>query len=110
MDTLKDCENREDRDLYLRFLTLSLKTGILVSPFNKLPPSGLRPLSSVMPRSVHNLIYKKKYITGDCGPSEKTNLKSRYTPPDEVEPRMFLSRQPIPRNGGIVYAAAFSIK
>lgn len=110
LDTLKDCENREDRDLYLKFLTLSLSNGKLVSPFNKKPPLGLRPLSSVLPRSVHNLIYKKKYATGDCGPPEKTNLETRYSLPDEIEPKMFFSHQPVPRNGGIVYAAAFSIK
>lgn len=109
-DTMSNCDKREDRDLYLRFLILSLNNRILVPPFTKAPPPGLRPLSNIMPRSVHNLIYKNKYVTGDCNPPENTDVKSTYSPPDEVEPKMFLSRQPIPRNGGVVYAAAFSTR
>lgn len=106
-DTMSDCEKREDRDLYLKFLILSLNNGILVPPFTKAPPPGLRPLSNIMPRSVHNLIYKNKYVTGDCNPPKEMDDKT-YTPPDEVEPRLFFNRQPTPRNGGFVYAAAFS--
>lgn len=103
-------EMREERDMYLKYLILSLSNGKLVPPFAKAPPPGLRPLSSVVPRSVHNHIFKSKYAKGDCLPPKDTGLKTRYSLPDEIEPSLFFSRQPIPRNGGIVYAAAFSTK
>ncbi|XP_050426761.1 uncharacterized protein LOC126837063 [Adelges cooleyi] len=111
LDKMTECDEvLEERAMYLRFLTLSLKNGKLVSPFTKLPPPSLRPLSVVMPRSVHNLVFKEKLATGaDCPPTEDTTTK-RYCPPDEIEPKLFFSRQPMPRNGVLSYAAAFSTK
>lgn len=104
-------EMREERDMYLKYLILSLSNGKLVPPFAKAPPPGLRPLSSVVPRSVHNHIFKGKYTTGDGHPlKEDTGFNNRYSLPDEIEPSLFFNRQPVPRNGGIVYAAAFSTK
>lgn len=107
-----DCEEtREERDLYLRFMTLSLQNGKLVPPFTKPPPVTLRPLSAVVPRSVYNLVYKGKYATGDCKPVDKSGEGTKvYCPPDEIEPSLFLGRQPVPNGGGIVYAAAYSTK
>lgn len=110
LDTMHNCDDeRAERDLYLKFLTLSLNHGKLVPPFNKLPMPGLRPLSTVMPRSVHNLIYKGKYVTGECRPPEESGDRV-YSPAEEIEPGTFFSRQPVPKDGGVVYAAAFSTK
>lgn len=109
LDTLNDCEEScEERDMYLKFLILQLSNGKLVTPFTKPPQLGLRPLSTIMPRSVYNLIYKGKYITGDCHPPKDTRKKMYYA--DEIKPSLFFGRQPVPRKGGFVYAAAFSTK
>lgn len=108
LDTMNSCaEMRESRSDYLRFLILSVRHGKLVPPFTKLPPPALRPLATIMPKSVYNLIYKGKYTTGDCGPDEDLSIPT-YGPAEVVVPSSFFSRQPVPRNGGMVYAAAFS--
>lgn len=111
IDTMKDSNDmREERDLYLKFLTVSLNNGKLVPPFTKDPPAGLRPLSTIVPRSVYNFIFKGKYSTGDCNQRPPEEIVHRLSPPDEVEPSQFFARQPVPHNGGLVYAAAFSTK
>lgn len=112
MDTMKDSDDmREERDLYLKFLTVSLNNGKLVPPFTKDPPAGLRPLSTIVPRSVYNFIFKGKYTNGECAfrPSKET-VDQKFTPPTEVEPSQFFARQPVPHNGDVVYAVAFSTK
>lgn len=112
MDTMKDSDDmREERDLYLKFLTVSLNNGKLVPPFTKDPPAGLRPLSTIVPRSVYNFIFKGKYTNGEgtSRPSTET-VDHKFSPPDEVEPSQFFARQPVPHNGDVVYAAAFSTK
>ncbi|XP_022174080.1 uncharacterized protein LOC111036378 [Myzus persicae] len=111
MDTMKDTDDmREERDLYLKFLTVSLNNGKLVPPFTKDPPAGLRPLSTIVPRSVYNFIFKGKYTNAESAssPEEKANYK--FGPPDRIEPSQFFARQPVPHNGDFVYAAAFSTK
>lgn len=106
-------ESREERDMYLKFLTLSVSNAKLVPPFNKLPPPGLRPLSSVMPRSVYNLIYKDKYVTGQPQPPANDGTASsekKFSQPGPIDPTQFFSKQPAPLKGGFVYAVAFSQK
>ncbi|XP_025191030.1 uncharacterized protein LOC112591430 [Melanaphis sacchari] len=111
IDTMKESDDmREERDLYLKFLTVSLNNGKLVPPFTKDPPAGLRPLSTIVPRSVYNFIFKGKYTTGDCNQRPPEEIVHSFGPPDEVEPSQFFTRQPVPHNGGFVYAAAFSTK
>ncbi|XP_026819921.1 uncharacterized protein LOC113558626 [Rhopalosiphum maidis] len=111
IDTMKDSDDmREERDLYLKFLTVSLNNGKLVPPFTKDPPAGLRPLSTIVPRSVYNFIFKGKYNNGDCNQRPSKEIVHKLSPPDEVEPSQFFARQPVPHNGGLVYAAAFSTK
>lgn len=112
MDTMKDSDDmREERDLYLKFLTVSLNNGKLVPPFTKDPPAGLRPLSTIVPRSVYNFIFKGKYINADCTfRNTKEVVDQKFSPPSEVEPSQFFARQPVPHNGDVVYAAAFSTK
>lgn len=107
---MNKCDDmKEERSDYLRFLILSMKHGKLVPPFTKLPPPALRPLTNIMPKSVYSLIYKGKYTTGDCTADEDLS-NPIYGPPDEVVPSTFFDRQPVPRNGGVVYAAAFSTR
>lgn len=107
---MNDCdEMRTERDMYLKFLTLSLSTRRLVPPFTKIPQPGLRQLSTIVPNSVYNLIFRDKYATGECRPPKDDGDRT-FSPPDQVEPSLFFSRQPMPRDGGIVYAAAFSTK
>ncbi|KAL5237904.1 hypothetical protein ACI65C_005314 [Semiaphis heraclei] len=112
MDTMKDSDDmREERDLYLKFLTVSLNNGKLVPPFTKDPPAGLRPLSTIVPRSIYNFIFKGKYTNGEgTSRSSTETVDHKFSPPDEVEPSQFFARQPVPHNGDVVYAAAFSTK
>ncbi|XP_060855659.1 uncharacterized protein LOC132933382 [Metopolophium dirhodum] len=111
MDTMKDSDDmREERDLYLKFLTVSLNNGKLVPPFTKDPPAGLRPLSTIVPRSVYNFIFKGKYINAECTFRPKEVVDKKFSPPSEVEPSQFFARQPVPHNGDVVYAAAFSTR
>lgn len=108
LDTMEDCDEvREERDMYLKFLTLSVNNAKLVPPFNKLPPPGLRPLSTIMPRSVYNLIYKDKYFSNRSMQSQEEGEK-KYSSAELVDPKLFFSRQPVPHKGGFVYAVAFS--
>lgn len=112
LDTMTKCdEMREERAMYLRFLILCLNNGKLVPPFTKMPPTSLRPLSAVMPRSVYNQVFKEKLPSSRlCHPTPQDTSNKKYCQPDEIEPKLFFARQPIPRNGVISYAAAFSTK
>jgi hypothetical protein len=103
-------EMKEERSDYLRFLNLSMKYGKLVPPFTKLPSPSLRPLTNIMPKSVYSLIYKGKYATADDCSLDEDLGDPTYGPPDEVVPSSFFDRQPVPRNGGVVYAAAYSTR
>lgn len=106
-DDLED--TRHERDRYLRFLILSLSNGKLMPPFSKEPTPGLRPLSLVAPKAAYKMVVGDKCDGRPRRSADGDGANKTYYAPEEVEPRMFLSRQPSPSgNGGIVYAAAFS--
>lgn len=109
---MADCDRRDDRDKYLRYLLLSLSNGKLVAPFNKAPTPGLPSPITIVPKSAIDHVFKKtKVVPADPACDTPVSVgKQKFTTPDAIEPRSFFRRQPVPPKGGIVYAAAFSTK
>lgn len=108
LDSMKldDDDTMSERAMYMTCLVLLLKSGQLVPPFTRSPPScrPLRTLRDVIDRH----LFRK--VLDECR-KRRAYDPSRYVQPDRMVaqwPSEFYEQMPAPHDGILCYGAAFS--
>ncbi|XP_025832230.1 uncharacterized protein LOC108735995 [Agrilus planipennis] len=116
LDTEEDPEQLTIRNDYMWFLLLMIQSKRVTVPFNKPPPSQLVPLKEILPEDVYEEILLTTDETmccsvtegGECPEDQDKIFSETKQEPIRAPPSVFLTNQPLPREGIICYMAVFS--